>query len=407
MDFDIALIGAGPAGLSMARALSGTGLRIALIEQQPAAAFADPADDGREIALSQRSLRLLRQFGLWEHIPADAIYPLEQAAVFNGDGRSPLRVRPLPGQTALGALVPNHHIRRAAWEAVRDQDGLTLLDGRQLAAIDMQVDGVRVALRPTAAAGEAAPQTLQARLLLAADSRFSTARRMLGVAADSHDFGKTMLVCRMEHAQPHRHTAWEWFGFGQTLAVLPLSEGLCSVVLTLPQREMDAVTAMSDAAFADDIARRLQHRLGDMRCAGQRRTYPLVGVYAQRFAGARFALIGDAAVGMHPVTAHGFNFGLHGVDLLAAELRGALRAGADIGAAEHLQRYARAHRRATRALYLATQAIATLYTDDRSPARQLRALALDAARRFAPLRLGIAAALSEDGLRLRNLLPGT
>lgn len=39
----------------------------------------------------------------------------------------------------------------------------------------------------------------------------------------------------------------------------------------------------------------------------------------------RFALAGDAAVGMHPVTAHGFNLGLASVERLAAIARDAIQ----------------------------------------------------------------------------------
>ncbi|MGE0071498.1 MAG: 5-demethoxyubiquinol-8 5-hydroxylase UbiM [Thiomonas sp.] len=410
MTFDVAIIGAGPAGLSMARALAGSGLRIALVEQQSAAALADPPFDGREIALSLRTLRILRELGVYERIPADEVYPLEQAVVFNGDDPHPMRVSPLRGNTALGALVPNQQIRRAVWAAVQGQQGLTLMDRTRLGAVHTGADGVELELLPVTdgtdgAAAAPAAVSIRARLLLAADSRFSETRRKLGIGADAHDFGKTMLVCRMRHEQPHHHTAWEWFGFGQTLALLPLSEHLSSVVLTLPPHEMQALLELPDADFERDIARRYQGRLGAMQRAGSRHTYPLVGVYAQRFVGPRFALIGDAAVGMHPVTAHGFNFGLHGVELLSREILAAVRGGDDIAAAARLKRFESAHRRATLPLYMATQAIATLYTDDRRPARLIRRLVLDASSRIGPLKLAIATALSEDGLSLRALLP--
>ncbi|MGC8702621.1 MAG: 5-demethoxyubiquinol-8 5-hydroxylase UbiM [Thiomonas sp.] len=410
MTFDLAIIGAGPAGLSMVRALADSGLRIALIEQQSASALADPPFDGREIALSLRTLRILRESGVFDHIPADQVFPLEHAIVMNGEDRHPMRVAPLRGKSALGALVPNQQIRRAVWAAVQGQQGLTLFDRNRVGAIHTAADHVEIELQPVAEGGEGAavgpaPVSIRARLLIAADSRFSDTRRKMGIGADAHDFGKTMLVCRMQHEQPHHHTAWEWFGIGQTLALLPLSEHLSSVVLTLPPHEMQALLELPDADFERDIARRYQGRLGEMRRAGSRHSYPLIGVYAQRFVGPRFALIGDAAVGMHPVTAHGFNFGLHGVDLLSREILAAVRAGTDIGAPERLQRFEAAHRRATRPLYLATQAIATLYTDDRGPARLVRRLVLDASSRVGPLRLAIATALSEEGLSLRALLP--
>ena len=143
-------------------------------------------------------------------------------------------------------------------------------------------------------------------------------------------------------------------------------------------------------------AARFGQRLGAMRVAGPRCAYPLVGVYAKRFVAERFALIGDAAVGMHPVTAHGFNFGLLGQDTLARELRAAVAAGQPIWSPERLQRYEHAHRLATRPLYLATRLLAGLYTDDRRPARALRKLALGAGARLRPFRRLVMSGLTTD-----------
>jgi 2-polyprenyl-6-methoxyphenol hydroxylase-like FAD-dependent oxidoreductase len=76
---------------------------------------------------------------------------------------------------------------------------------------------------------------VHARLVVAADSRFSSTRRMLGIGARMRDFGKSMLVCRMQIEVPHRHTAWEWFGYGRTMALLPLNGDQASAVITLPR----------------------------------------------------------------------------------------------------------------------------------------------------------------------------
>jgi ubiquinone biosynthesis UbiH/UbiF/VisC/COQ6 family hydroxylase len=220
----------------------------------------------------------------------------------------------------------------------------------------------------------------------------------MGIPASMHDFGKTMLVLRMQHDVAHDQVAWEWFGVGQTLALLPLHDPhTSSVVLTLPPQEMQALLALDDAALEAAMASRFQQRLGAMRIAGPRCSYPLVGVYAKRFVAERFALIGDAAVGMHPVTAHGFNFGLLGQATLARELRAAVAAGQPIHSRELLRRYERKHRLATHPLYLATQMLAGLYTNDRRPARVVRKLALRVGARLRPFQMAVMAGLTADG----------
>ncbi len=133
---------------------------------------------------------------------------------------------------------------------------------------------------------------------------------------------------------------------------------------------------MDEEAFNRDVAVRFAQRLGPMRLVGERHIYPLVAVYADRFFGRRFALIGDAAVGMHPVTAHGFNLGLRGAAKLAGEIRAARAKGTDIGAARGLRRYHLAHDRVARSIYLGTNMLVGLYTDDRQPARFARSALL-------------------------------
>ena len=386
---DVAIIGAGPVGLCLARALGQQGLRVALVERQAEAALAEPAFDGREIAMTHGSIRLLRELGVLAHIPVDQVFPLRAARVMDRDLAHELRIGPEDGgQERLGSLVANHLIRRAAWRAVQETPGIDLHADARIQSVHTGVDEARVQLHDGT--------TLRARLLVAADSRFSETRRALGIDADLHDFGKSMLVCRVRHALPHQHAAWEWFGLGQTLALLPLDEHLAGAVVTLPGEQARALAELEPAAFAAELERRYGGRLGSMELVGSRHVYPLVATWARRFAGTRLALAGDAAVGMHPVTAHGFNLGLDSVARLTDMARQAVRCGGDLGCAEGLARYERRHRRGTRPLYLATRAIVELYTNDRAPARVVRETVLRAGRHLTPFRRALARTLADD-----------
>lgn len=271
MSFDIVIIGAGPAGLCFVRSLAGSGLRIALVERQQEAALVAPADDGREIAITYHSRRLLRELGLWARLREEEIGTLRDAMVLDGDDRDGLMFRHgESGQPQLGWLLPNHAIRRAAYAEVMALPEVRRVTGVRVTSVRTGADGAEVALDN----GE----SLHALLVVAADSRFSETRRAMGIAASMRDFGKTMLVLRMRHAVSHEQTAWEWFGFGQTLALLPLhDQHTSSVVLTLPPQQMQALLAQDDATVGIEMAERFQQRLGALSVAGPRCAYPLVG----------------------------------------------------------------------------------------------------------------------------------
>lgn len=373
VSFDIVVAGGGPVGLafaaSLSRRLAAAGLTVAVVDPQPEALLRAPAFDGREVALTQRSQTILRDLGAWARIPDDDVHPLREAQVRNGTGGGALRFAPDDDRAeALARLVPNYRIREALFGIAVESPGVSLLTGRSVERIADGPDAVALELNDGL--------RLRCGLLVAADSRFSRIRAMRGIGASVRRFGKTMMVCRVEHERAHDGTAVEWFGYGQTMAMLPLRGRMSSAVLTLAPLEIEALMAMDESACSAALTERCAGRLGPMRLASTRHAYPLVGVYADRFVARRFALLGDAAVGMHPVTAHGFNFGLHGQATLADAIAAASARGGDTADATALLSYERQHRRATLPLYMATNATAMLYTNDSPPARLLRDAAL-------------------------------
>lgn len=396
---DVLIVGAGPAGLSLAIALAQAGFTATVVEQQAQEALAGPTPDGREIALTHPSVATLQRLGTWAGLQDHERGMVREAQVHDGPlGRhGPLHLH--TGAGALGFIVPNHALRRTAHAVAARTAGVRILSSAQVHRVATQT--THAELDCTLAEDAAAPQALQLRaaLLVAADSRFSSTRRQLGIAAEMADFGRTVIVCRMRHALPHGGMAHECFGHDRTLAILPLpdtQEGLpvCSVVVTASAADAAALMALPPPAFAAQVQAQFQQRLGPMELDGERHAYPLVGVYAQRFAGLRCALLGDAAVGMHPVTAHGFNLGLAGVERLVGALTAGRHQGHDTGHAGALARYASAHHRHAWPLYQGTNAIVRLYTDARPAARLLRQGVLQLARRLPPLQAAIVGQLT-------------
>lgn len=384
---DVAIIGGGPVGLATALSLEKAGLSVTVLERAPRAVWAEPSFDGREIALTHHAVHTLQQNGAWDFIPDSAICPLREARVETGKFPHPLRFDTNGrGVDALGWLVSNNHIRRALFAAAAERPRITLVPSTSVETVRQN---------PAEAVVHHSHGQTAARLIVGADGRFSPTRRRAGIGAIIHDFKRSMLVCRMAHESPHHNVATQWFDEGQTVALLPVNGMASSLVLTLPPEEIQRLLDTPREAFNQEVMQRIGNRLGQMRLVSTRHAYPLKGVYAHRFTARRLALVGDAAVGMHPITAHGFNLGLRGQETLATEVGKAFSETADAGNAQALRRFERQHRMITAPLFAGTNGIATLYTHDGAPFRQLRQAGLRLADTFMPFKNAVTSLLMD------------
>lgn len=398
MKYDIVIIGGGPAGLSFARSLANSGLRALIVERSGINSLADPAIDGRDIALTHLSIKILTEMGALARIPAKEIAPMKQARVINGRSSYCLEIdSEKEAVEALGYLVPNYQIRRALYEEVARLENVEIRDNTTVSGVQIEPKQAQVQLSDGG--------SVSCLLVVAADSRFSASRRSVGISASMLDFGRVAIVSRLRHELDHQQIAYECFHYGRTLAMLPLSGNCSSAVVTVSADLSQEILALDDEAFAADVQAQFNHRLGNMRLVGKRYAHPLVAVHANRFVKPRYALIGDAAVGMHPVTAHGFNLGLRGQQTLYTEIRRAQLQGEDIGALSTLEGYERRHRRVTWPLYTGTNEIVSLYTNDSVPARIARGLVLRLSNNFPPVKQMISRKLTELNGVDESLLP--
>ncbi len=386
--YDIVIIGAGPAGLSFASAMIEANIKVLLVEKNSLESLSTPQPDGREIALTHLSLKILKKLGVWDLIDQAEVSALKEASVFDGDSPALLHFKSDQSTVdALGYLVPNYQIRQALYQRVMQANNIDIVTDSTVEDVQYQHTHSEVVF--------ADKRRLNAKLVIAADSRFSNIRRKVGIPALMKDFSKVMIVIKMNHEKSHKNTALECFDYGQTLALLPMVGCASSVVLTVNSNQSQAILAMSEQAFNKKITQDFKGALGQMTQQGVRHSYPLIGVHAQTFIADRFALIGDAAVGMHPVTAHGFNLGLRGQDILTTLVKEALEQGQDIGAKPLLTRFEKKHIHLTRLMFFGTNGVVALFTNDAPVVKQVRRFVLKFAEHFPPIKYLIANHLTE------------
>jgi 2-octaprenyl-6-methoxyphenol hydroxylase len=372
-DYDLAIIGGGLVGGSLACALRGTGLRVCSIEAVAADAASQPSYDERVIALAWGSRRILEGIGLWGHIApgAEAIHQIH-VSERGGFGFARLD-RAEQGVDALGYVAPARLLGAAIRGALAgvgqgpEYGHIDQLCPARLLGLRIQPGGVDLEV-----ALGGGSRTLRTRLLVAADGGDSFVRRRLGLPVRERPYGHDAVITTVTPDRPRPNTAYERFTDTGPLAMLPMTDGRWSVVWTAREADTQALLRLSDAELLARLQDRFGYRLGGLSRLGRRVAYPLRQVMAEKTVGERLVLIGNAAHTLHPVAGQGFNLGLRDVAALAEVLTDAARAGADPGGAQVLDAYRRLRGRDQAEAALVTDTLARLFVNPWAPLRLAR-----------------------------------
>ncbi len=377
--FDITIIGAGPSGIAFACGFANLNIKIAVIDKLPRDVIANPKVDGREIALTHNSINFLKKLGVWNYISNKSKSIIKEARVLDGDSSYFLNFNHKEIEKEnLGYLVSNHVIRKNLYKKLKKLSNVTLINKVKCVSINNENNYATISLSN----GE----KIKTSLVVAADSRFSKMRSKMGISAFIRDFDKDMIVCRMEHEKPHKNIAYEFFRYNQTQASLPCIKNQSSIITTANKDFSSTLMKMNNKNFNKEMESNFNGFFGKMKVLGKRYSYPMVTTYTKNFTSNRFAVIGDAAVGMHPVTAHGFNLALRGSEILIEEIKSAIQNSTDVGLSSVLKNYQSKLNRVAAPLYLTTNGIVNLYTSNMLPAKFTRQFMLRLVNTISPIK---------------------
>ncbi len=303
-------------------------------------------------------------------------------------------------EAPFGHIVENRAVRRALAARLAELPQARVIAPGRLASLERGPGRVDARLEDG--------REIRARLLVAADGARSTLRQEAGIAAAEITYAQTAIVATVAHELPHGGVAHEHFLPAGPFAMLPMTdaEGLhrSSIVWTERRALAPALLGLDDDGFSAEIERRFGASLGRIQVLGRRWSYPLKLVHAERYAGHRLVLVGDAAHAIHPIAGQGLNLGLRDVAALAEVIVEAHRLGLDIGAADVLAGYERWRRFDVMLLIAVTDSLNRLFSNDIGPLRLARDLGLAAVDRLPPLkRLLMRHAMGAAGPRPRLL----
>jgi 2-octaprenyl-6-methoxyphenol hydroxylase len=371
VEVDLAIVGGGLVGASLALALRPTGLRVALIEGVAPDAAAQPSFDDRTTALGNGTRRVFESLGVWSAMAVEAA-PIRQIHVADagraGFARLDSREHDID---AFGYVITNRSMGRVLNAALAEHVSLERRMPARCTAVAFDDDGVVLHTEP----GE---RPLRARLVVAADGANSLVRAAAGLEANVEDYQQVAIVAHVASSRPADGTAYERFTPSGPFAVLPLQDGHYGIVWTLSPAAAEEILALSDADYLARLQVAFGWRIGRLLRVGRRQAYPLRLTRAAAVTAERCVLIGNAAQALHPVAGQGFNLGLRDAVTLAELLADARRdqRGVDVGSAALLAEFARRRSADREGIIDFTDRLVKLFGDQRPGVPLLRDIGL-------------------------------
>ena len=364
--YDVAVIGAGMVGATLASLLSRSGFSVALVEAREPEVFDAGAEVGLRVsAISPGSAAILEQAGAWKAISSQRARPYRRMQVEDGVDMDPLLFdAPVFNLERLGTIVENALVQWSLWQVLNAGGLVDMYCPDQLAGIEASEQHKRVLLQ--------GGKTLTASLVVGADGAASRVRKSLGIRQDHYAYNQNGLVAVVGKSQANPGVAWQRFLPGGPLAFLPLSDGRSSIVWTQPTAEAERLLQLDSEEFGKELDVASSGWLGAVESCGPRAAFPLSMRLSEHYAARRVVLIGDAAHVVHPLAGQGVNLGFADAAGLTEILLGVRSSGEDIGSSRVLRKYERWRKSESEAMAFGMHALRGLFgIDGLSPVRRI------------------------------------
>jgi len=363
--FDIVIAGGGLSGLLMAQSLAnlttndGKPLSIAIVEATATNTDISLTFDDRVLALAHGTASYLDGLGAWQALKSDAT-AISHIHISDRGHYGKARIDAKEHQVdALGYVIEMSLIGQALYKLVIEHQHIQWFCPDSIEQIEWQQSQVNITLSSN--------QQISASLLLACDGGQSVCRQKAGINKHFSDYQQSAVIANVKTEHAHNEVAFERFTETGPIAMLPLSQGRCSLVWSLTPEQAEETMQLSEQEFAKKLNQDFGNWLGKITEVGQRFCYPLVLVQAEQQVYHRMALVGNASHTIHPIAGQGFNLGVRDVQLLAKLIEQALSQDKPIGQFALLAEYEQQRLIDQNQVITLTDSLVTLFSNDLMP----------------------------------------
>ncbi len=369
-EFDIVVVGGGLSGGCLALSLARAGIKVAVVEAVSDEQRVNSPAGNRALVLSYGSACLMADLDLWDDVSQQAT-PIKKIHISDSGRFGKARLSAEREQVdALGYVIAARILEQKIASALIDSSA-ELICPASVVGLETFSETVRLDLQ-----GEVSKVSVKARLLVGADGGNSAVRRLLNLGQESYEYHQSAIVTSVKPEVDPMGTAYERFTRSGPLAMLPISNGHCSVVWTRKIDETEALMAMDDDEFIAQLQQCFGFYLGHLSALGRRIVLPLKLVRANGITAHRCVLVGNAVHQLHPVAGQGFNLGMRDLAVLSDLITDCCSVGDDPGANGLLSAYETARKKDHDRVVGFTDGVVRLFSNDWWPVSAMRGAGL-------------------------------
>ena len=379
LDCDLAIVGGGIVGATLASALANSGLKITLIEAKPPEAAASRT---QAYAFSILSSRIYEGIGVWQQI-LPQIGKFRHIRLSDADFSEVVTFAKEDLKTDyLGYVAQHNVVIKALHSHLQDKANISWLCPAEVVDVVTETNCSKITVKT-----EGTTKTLSAKLVIGADGSRSHIRSLAGIKTRGWKYWQSCVAFTIEHSASQNDTAFERFWATGPMGILPLPGNRCQIVWTNPHERAKELQSLDEAEFIAELDRYTGGLLGDLKLVSKRAIFPVQLMQCDRYINNRLALIGDAAHCCHPVGGQGLNLGIRDAATLAQILTEAHQKGEDIGSLKVLKRYEGWRKQQNLAILGFTDFLDRFFSNNWLPIVAVRRLGLWLMARVKPMKL--------------------